>query len=66
MLRLVGALFCPDYTQGTLDRRPPCSDIVIDKKDRAWVCSRRRDHTGRHAFGDGDIILAVWPRLEDL
>ena len=33
---------------------------------RAWhhqwglICTRRAGHTGRHAAGDGNFIIAVW------
>lgn len=26
-----------------------------------WHCTRQREHTRRHAAGDGRNILAVWP-----
>ena len=25
-----------------------------------WLCTRRVGHTGRHAAGDGNVIVAVW------
>jgi hypothetical protein len=28
--------------------------------DLLYLCSRPEGHTGRHASGDGDWILAVW------
>lgn len=31
-----------------------------------FTCTRHRDHTGRHAAGDGDHIVAVWDDDEDL
>ena len=27
----------------------------------SYVCTRRRGHTGRHAAGNGQIILKTWP-----
>lgn len=31
-----------------------------DDRNRAWVCTRRTGHMGRHAAGDGHHIRAVW------
>jgi hypothetical protein len=64
-VRLVGSLFFPDLMPDVWSRaRMPCADMTVDKKDRVWICTRSDKHSGRHAHGDGQIILAVWPRTE--
>ena len=32
----------------------------IEDDGGLWSCTRITGHTGRHAAGDGDKILAVW------
>ena len=47
----------PDLTASLLPGSRHC---------RAWhhqwglICTRHAGHTGRHAAGDGDFIVAVW------
>lgn len=61
-VRLVGSLFFPDLLP-KIDQRttPACSDVAVWKRG-VFFCTRTKDHHGRHASGDGQIILAVWPQ----
>ena len=45
----------PDYTPLN---GPHCND---EAGAEGWTCTRIPGHTGRHAAGDGEHILAVWP-----
>jgi len=40
----------------TVDLGPHC-----DSTSAGWSCTRQRGHTGRHAAGNGERIVAVWP-----
>lgn len=42
-----------------------CADIkIVAEPGRAATavlfCGRPKDHSGRHAMGDGEIVVAVW------
>lgn len=44
----------PDLTRG---RWP---NMCTARHGQDWTCTRIADHTGRHAAGDGEHIVAVW------
>ena len=46
----------PDLTPWLTFDAPHCGA----KNSRGLICTRLRWHTGRHAAGDGDFIVAVW------
>lgn len=46
----------PDLTPS----RPPGAGHCRAWHPHGLICSRRAGHTGRHAAGDGDFIVAVW------
>lgn len=54
--------YVPDYTTGPSSCRTRAHITGLGYK---W-CTRRPGHTGRHANGNGDRIVAVWgePRPE--
>ena len=45
----------PDFTP---DSGPTCP---AHHGVSAFMCTRRVGHTGRHAAGDGESVVAVWP-----
>lgn len=54
-----GGARVPDLTYGKRD----CCSAEWDwgwGSGLAWACTRRSGHTGRHAAGTGNIIVAVW------
>jgi hypothetical protein len=48
----------PDLTI-QLARDRPCCKAREGRK--GFICTRLLGHTGRHAAGDGERIVAVWP-----
>lgn len=40
---------------------PPRCEAEFHGYGTHWRCTRVRGHDRRHAAGDGEIILAVWP-----
>jgi hypothetical protein len=48
-----------------LEAGTACMDMRSGKREGAWrettlVCTRHKNHGGRHAAGDGELILATW------
>lgn len=54
----------PDYTSHSRGWPYVCEDRgelpVDDGATVTLVCTRRADHTGRHAHGSGALVEAVW------
>lgn len=50
----------PDLTPVHQDPEKECAREWHD-----FVCTRTRGHTGRHAAGDSEVIVAVWPEKEE-
>lgn len=49
-----GTVLPPDFT-------PFPSADGCGSRWHKYVCTRGENHTGRHAAGDGGVIVAVWP-----
>lgn len=60
----VAKLRFPDLATGALQRRGgvACADLKLPDHDepRALFCTRAKNHSGRHAAGNGTIIIATW------
>lgn len=65
----VTALRFPDLTpsQNVPDDEMICADLAeveMTAYTRLVMCTRRKEHGGRHAAGDGKTILATWPNTD--
>lgn len=51
----------PDFTKSSYNSVCGRQRIFYRNTDELFaVCTRMKYHTGRHAAGDGDYIVAVW------